>query len=518
LHIWSQSLGTLTPTGRVVGRSNARIRQIIDSQGSAVDSFNALGLFDPRDFILVGDAATSTKPGDATNDSIQVSLPRSSSLEAVYLESSSIPFQSGLSYTLQLRGRCQQKSRDVTAVLLDPESPSAFQGLYQNFKLQPTEDGLNHEVTFVAGATRSMRLRILFGGEPGSWDFAGVRLLPVAPNLADTSADDAGKTSIQSSPTHLTWDRPTPTKGHRLGLSFLARSNEHSRLRVELGSQRGPWWSLDDHWQECYFELDAQRAEDRITLSIEGPPCEWEFRDVVGVDLGQTARYAAGQRTVVYDLDADGFRRHASTPQAADASTCLCLGDSVLFGVGLPADVTIPARLERILAHDRPPIRIINGSLPGWGVVDYSAALQRVIDHLRPHAVLVCLTPDDANSYIDELRLQEGGSGLPHVSADGSLARFLRSLFAMEALCRRNNAQMLVAFLQPKDDPQAATIASRVREHLAATPILYVDLPVSTVADDQELIARALADHLNRSKPVEATAPRPERTAEGHSP
>ncbi|WP_412060309.1 SGNH/GDSL hydrolase family protein [Rubrivirga sp. IMCC45206] len=100
------------------------------------------------------------------------------------------------------------------------------------------------------------------------------------------------------------------------------------------------------------------------------------FVDVRGRTTGLrpgASGIANGERVAV---DADGFHVYTGNASAPDsASTWLWLGDSVTFGVGVPADSTVAGRL----AARQDTARILNAAVLGWGTPDYRRRLDAAL-------------------------------------------------------------------------------------------------------------------------------------------
>ena len=94
-------------------------------------------------------------------------------------------------------------------------------------------------------------------------------------------------------------------------------------------------------------------------------------------------------------VDAQGYHVYAGNAGLADsAAVWLWLGDSVTFGIGVPADSTLAGRLA--LAQDT--ARVLNPSLLGWGTVDYRRRLEAALaDGLRPARVTLVWCLNDAD-------------------------------------------------------------------------------------------------------------------------
>jgi len=79
--------------------------------------------------------------------------------------------------------------------------------------------------------------------------------------------------------------------------------------------------------------------------------------------------------------------------------TLLIMGDSVTVGVGVPADATFPALLDRHqVSH-----RVINAAVNGYGLHDYIGRLRDLLPQWRPDGVVLglCLNDLESTSAMD---------------------------------------------------------------------------------------------------------------------
>jgi lysophospholipase L1-like esterase len=85
-------------------------------------------------------------------------------------------------------------------------------------------------------------------------------------------------------------------------------------------------------------------------------------------------------------------------PAAPDnARTILFLGDSMIFGLGLPDDSTIPALLQKDLNQKRPdsPCRVINSGVIGYDFQQYLYQLKRLAPIVGPSLLVVGICYND---------------------------------------------------------------------------------------------------------------------------
>jgi lysophospholipase L1-like esterase len=105
-------------------------------------------------------------------------------------------------------------------------------------------------------------------------------------------------------------------------------------------------------------------------------------------------------------IDAEGFRGGPlASPKPADAWRVALVGDSVVYGIALKQDETIPAiteqELRRLQREGRLPalagktIETINAGVPSYNAAQVLAAIDRKLPAAAPDAVVVVLTPND---------------------------------------------------------------------------------------------------------------------------
>jgi lysophospholipase L1-like esterase len=120
-------------------------------------------------------------------------------------------------------------------------------------------------------------------------------------------------------------------------------------------------------------------------LSLYGMPT----REVDGVVLWDT-------HEIERRLEEEDIERAV----ASDSFKILGLGDSIMFGVGLPAEQTYLARAGRILAdNSRAPVEILNMAIPGYNTVQENAVHQEFGERVRPDLVIVHYWADDTRQY-----------------------------------------------------------------------------------------------------------------------
>jgi hypothetical protein len=93
--------------------------------------------------------------------------------------------------------------------------------------------------------------------------------------------------------------------------------------------------------------------------------------------------------------DSLGCRTGISAPDSA--KTILFIGDSMIFGLGLPDSLTIPSLLQQELNRRSPrsPVRVINAGVIGYDFQRYIYHLQRLGPMLKPGLVIIGLCYND---------------------------------------------------------------------------------------------------------------------------
>jgi len=93
--------------------------------------------------------------------------------------------------------------------------------------------------------------------------------------------------------------------------------------------------------------------------------------------------------------DSLGCRTGIAAPDSAKA--ILFIGDSMIFGLGLPDSSTIPSLLQEELNRSIPqwPVRVINAGVIGYDFQRYLYRLQRLAPIIKPDLILVGLCYND---------------------------------------------------------------------------------------------------------------------------
>jgi lysophospholipase L1-like esterase len=152
------------------------------------------------------------------------------------------------------------------------------------------------------------------------------------------------------------------------------------------------------------------------------------FRSVPGFQ----ARQASERGWIDISLNSLGLRGSEIGPRRADEKRILVLGDSHVFGLGVQAEETLPAALERQLRNALDaPVACANAGIPSNGTVELLRDYERHRAVFDPDAAVVCvhLGTDFEDDVVGPREVVEGFA----VSTD--VARFVKgSLRARLAL------------------------------------------------------------------------------------
>ena len=93
--------------------------------------------------------------------------------------------------------------------------------------------------------------------------------------------------------------------------------------------------------------------------------------------------------------DSLGCRTGIAAPESV--KTILFIGDSMIFGLGLPDSSTIPSLLQAELNHSIPqsPVHVVNAGVIGYDFQRYLYRLQRLAPVIKPDLVIVGLCYND---------------------------------------------------------------------------------------------------------------------------
>ena len=173
-------------------------------------------------------------------------------------------------------------------------------------------------------------------------------------------------------------------------------------------------------------------------------------------------------------IDELGLRQLDRERQLGYPRTLLVLGDSFPFGLGVEAEESFPARLAELL--NPRGVGVVNGAQTGYDVGQAAAWGNRLIEELRPHAVLltVFLANDVEDGWfrdaapvevVDGYRVAERrfgrGTPLDLLRTRSYLWKFVDGRFVQEIRRRRRRGAFTRAW---KADPDA--VLARTTEPL----------------------------------------------------
>lgn len=113
--------------------------------------------------------------------------------------------------------------------------------------------------------------------------------------------------------------------------------------------------------------------------------------------------------------------REYAREKPAGTRRVLVLGDSVTFGIGVPAEETFPARLEARLAPRDPPVEVLNLGVGGYDTLDEVIAFEARGLDLGPDVVVVGYCLNDLAEVSLSLRYVQ------RIARYGSMFRFSRA-------------------------------------------------------------------------------------------
>jgi hypothetical protein len=246
--------------------------------------------------------------------------------------------------------------------------------------------------------------------------------------------------------------------------------------------------------------LGALSPEERQALAREmiavspGAFVPAQFEPAIGYTLRPGERIAAWGDT--FKANEIGYRtaRPPGRRGGGDAFRVVFLGDSWTFGMGIREEESFPARFAelagRLGAGGGRPVRAFDLGLPGYNTLNEIAALDFFYDLLRPDAVVICPTGNDAdstpnvlpNGSLTTMGIERDGFGADHpliyprpVDSFELRSRWRRDfdeIRRLEERLRGRGVPLLVYFAASWDEPFAhALIAgSGVTAPYAITP------------------------------------------------
>ncbi len=181
-------------------------------------------------------------------------------------------------------------------------------------------------------------------------------------------------------------------------------------------------------------------------------------------------------------LRTNGLGLRAEPPPFTGRPRVLVLGDSYLFGWGVPRDIMATTQLEARLRSVYPGAQVINACVPGYGLGQALTQWKRVAGAVDPDLVLVSLSL--ANDGADELRyrrfLQDPEAGY-HAGPRDPGSAFSRAIRASRVLSWLDDHTLALQLNLQGAGPAATNLMeSRIRELAAAVsprPLVLLLLP-----------------------------------------
>ena len=145
-----------------------------------------------------------------------------------------------------------------------------------------------------------------------------------------------------------------------------------------------------------------------------------------------------------------GLRDRERSPQPAHGTVrVLALGDSVTFGMGVPAEQTFPRQTEALLngaaaRSSGTPVEVLNMGIPGYNTLHELALLREVGLGLKPDVVVVGFLYNDI-----ELSSAQKESGVVKQPVEASLPRKIKSGINVSWTWLKRNS-MFADWLSPR--------------------------------------------------------------------
>ncbi|QOJ02514.1 MAG: hypothetical protein HRU71_03010 [Planctomycetia bacterium] len=105
-----------------------------------------------------------------------------------------------------------------------------------------------------------------------------------------------------------------------------------------------------------------------------------------------------------YRINSEGMRsdRIHARPKPAGVRRILCLGDSVLFGLGVPIEDVFSSKLETML----PGCEVMNTGVGGYNTYSERIWLETRGATYQPDDVIVCYCPNDVDEPLEQFAIQ----------------------------------------------------------------------------------------------------------------
>lgn len=217
----------------------------------------------------------------------------------------------------------------------------------------------------------------------------------------------------------------TPPPSSRLTRAFAALAS--AAFAVALVCAWG--WQRAAREQSSLAALSPEERQELVQEMLATSPGAFVqalFEPAIGYTLRPRQRIAAWGDT--FEANEIGYRtgRPAGRRGGRRAFRVVFLGDSWTYGEGVREQESFPARFaelaNRLGAGGGRPVEAFDLGLPGYNTLNEIAALDFFYDRLRPDAVVICPTGNDAestanvlpNGSLTRLGIERDGFGNDH--------------------------------------------------------------------------------------------------------
>ncbi len=112
----------------------------------------------------------------------------------------------------------------------------------------------------------------------------------------------------------------------------------------------------------------------------------------LGFRMRPQYRGTLNETDIPLHINAWGLRDREYGPKAPDTLRIYAIGDSMVFGHGVPIEETFPRYMEKILAERLSrPVEVVNGGVPGYGTVQAAEFFAQTVDLVDPDVVLLSI-------------------------------------------------------------------------------------------------------------------------------
>lgn len=217
-----------------------------------------------------------------------------------------------------------------------------------------------------------------------------------------------------------------------------------------------------------------------IGIALFLPQQEALQKDLIKRDADLGFRVRPNYRGVFANTDIPietnswGLRDREFGPRTPGTLRVYAIGDSMVFGHGIPVEDAFPRFLEQIL-RDRlgRPVEVVNGGVPGYGTVQVAEFFARTVDVVRPDVVTLSIAV--FNDLEDNVKF---GRQLYRWQRDPSLLQQLRTWL-------RHNSQVYRLFRRYR----AGVSGRDMMQIHSVTPPANVQRGIELTADSVRRIA-----------------------------